>query len=186
MKEKDGYWRRAKKEGYRARSAYKLLELSKKYNLIKKGDRVLDIGAAPGSWIQVCLKLVEEGRVYGIDITPIRGLDAETITADIMKEDILDKIDGKFDVVISDIAPNTTGIKEIDSGRSEELSERAFWIAENVLVKNGNFLCKVFQSEENNELLTKIKKRFDFVKMSKPTASKKRSKEIYIIAKYFK
>jgi 23S rRNA (uridine2552-2'-O)-methyltransferase len=183
---KDSFYKKAKKEGYRARSIYKLFELNKKYNLIKKSDNVLDIGAAPGSWLQACCNLAK--FVLGIDIQEIKTLkvsNVKTLKLDINDKDILNKIEGKFNVVISDVAPKTSGIIDIDQDKSLQLSKRAFFIAKNKLVKNGNFLCKIFQSQDVNNFINELRKYFKFVKTSKPIASRKHSKEIYIICKYF-
>ena len=183
----DKFTRKAKKLGYRASSVFKLLNLNKKYNLIRKGSKVLDLGAAPGSWSQACLDL-KASFILAIDLTPIENLNTnkvKTLILDINDNNILTKIPQKFDVVLSDIAPKTTGIIELDQRRSLDLCNRVLYIAENVLNKNGNFLCKIFQSEELVEFLDKLKKRFRFVKCTKPEASKKASKEIYVIAKGF-
>jgi len=182
----DSFYNKAKKEGYRARSVYKLFELNKKYNLIKNSDKVLDIGAAPGSWLQACSNLAN--FVLGVDIQEIKTLKAnnvKTLKLDINNKDILDKIEGKFNVVISDVAPKTSGIRDIDQDKSLQLSKRAFFIAKNNLFENGNFLCKIFQSAEVDKFINELRKYFKFVKTSKPVASRKHSKEIYIICKYF-
>ena len=188
---KDHYFRKAKKEGYRARSAYKLVSLNKKYNLIKKNNYVLDIGCSPGSWLQVADKLVgNKGLVLGIDILPIKEInDIKFIQGDITDNisiDLIKNISEEFDVIISDVAPKTTGIKELDHEKSVYLNEKVLELAEKVLKENGNFLCKIFQGKYINEFLDKIKKRFEFVKCSKPDSSRKESKEIYIVAKGFK
>lgn len=183
---KDSFYNKAKREGYRARSIYKLFELNKKYELIKKSDRVLDIGAAPGSWLQACSNLAK--FVLGVDIQEIKNLRAnnvKTLKLDINDKDILEKIEGKFDVVISDVAPKTSGIIDIDQDKSLQLSKRAFFIAKNKLIENGNFLCKIFQSADVDKFIQELRKYFKFIKMSKPIASRKHSKEIYIICKYF-
>lgn len=180
----DKFSKKAKKEGFLARSAYKLIDLNKKYKLIKKDDIVLDLGCSPGSWVQVALKLKAE-RIIGIDIQEAKFKDKnfEFILEDIYNLDT-SKI-GKFDVVLSDLAPATTGIKNIDTEKSIELSKKAFEITKQVLKQGGNFLCKVFQGATFNDLLKDIKNNFEFCKCSKPIASKKTSKEIYIVAKGF-
>ncbi|MBU2634356.1 MAG: RlmE family RNA methyltransferase [Nanoarchaeota archaeon] len=171
---------RAKREGYLARSAYKLLSLNSKYNIIKKGDKVLDLGCWPGSWIQVCLNL--KCDVTGVDIKKVDFEGVNFIEGDIYDKNLLDKL-GKFNVVLSDLAPKTTGIKHLDQARSLDLAYNALDVAKNVLKEKGNFLCKIFQSNDLDEFVRDVKKNFVFVKMSKPEASKKRSKEIYLIAK---
>ena len=185
---KDFYFRKAKQEGYNSRAAYKLFELNKKYNLIKKGDRVLDLGCSPGSWLQASYK-ISKSRVVGIDILPIKKINnVKFIQADITDKGTLEMIRSilsEFDVVLSDMAPKTSGIKELDHNKSIYLSEKALEIAENILKGNGNFLCKVFQGESFNGFLDLVKKEFEFVKSSKPESSRKESKEIYIICKGF-
>ena len=181
----DKWSKKARKEGYLARSSYKLLQLNKKYYLIKAGDKVLDLGCSPGSWTQVCLQLGAD-RVTGVDINEakVSAKNFDFILQDIYELDIT-KI-GKFDVVLSDLAPSTSGIINLDIEKSIDLSDRAFEIAKNVLKPGGNFLVKVFQGKGFDELLRKIRKSFEFCKSSKPIASKKESKEIYIVCKGFK
>lgn len=185
MERKDFYFRKAKEEGYLARSVYKLLEINKKYNLIIKEDRVLDIGCSPGSWVQACLKL-KVSEVIGVDIQEAKVEDNKFkfFKKDINKID-LDKL-GKFDIVLSDIAPSTSGNKDLDSYKSYELSLKAFEIAKKVLKEKGNFLVKIFQGGEFPSLLTEIKKNFVFCKSYKPKSTRYSSKEIYIIAKNYR
>lgn len=179
MIKKDKLTVRAKKEGYKARSVYKLKQANNKFKLIKAKDKVLDLGAWPGSWMQYCQ---EKGAdVVGVDLVKVKF--GKFLKADVMKEDIFDKIKGKFDIVLSDMSAKTTGIRHLDEGNSVDLAFRALEIAERVLKEKGNFFCKVFMSEEVKEFVSKVKDRFEFVKIYKPEASKKRSKEIYIIAK---
>ncbi|MAG50806.1 23S rRNA (uridine(2552)-2'-O)-methyltransferase [archaeon] len=183
MKDKLAF--KARKEGYRARSAYKLIQINKKHDIIKENDKVLDIGCAPGSWMQVVLNL--NASVLGIDISEIKPLkNAKFILGDILEDKILEKIKGKFDVIISDISPKITGIKEIDKFKSSKLIGRVFEMTILHLKKNGNLVCKIFQSEDSNKILRNMKKHFKLVKIFKPMASKKRSKEVYLIAKFYK
>ena len=179
---KDFYFRKAKEEGYVARSIYKLLEINKKYNLIKNDYRVLDLGSSPGFWVKACLKLnVKE--IIGVDIIDVKIKNPKFT---FIKDDI-NKIDleslGRFDVVISDMAPKTMGNKFLDSERSIELSFKALEVAKTVLKKDGNFLVKVFQGSNFEELAKKINSSFEFSKSYKPKSTRKESKEIYIIAK---
>ena len=169
---------RSKKEGYRARSVFKLMELNSKYRLIKKGNSVFDIGCWPGSWLQYCANL--GCKVSGIDLKEVEGF--ETIKGDIMKVEI----EGSYDVVLSDVAPKTTGIISLDQENSLELSSRSFEIAYGVLKKDGNFLCKVFNGESVKELVSRIKKRFRIVKLVRADNSRRRSKEVYIVAKGYR
>ena len=184
MIKKDKATIRAKREGYKARSVYKLFAINNKYRVIKQGDMVLDLGCWPGSWLQACLKF--KADAVGIDLKETEIKNTETIKADVMKDRIFDKINGRFDAVISDMAPNTSGRQDVDNYKSAMLSERAFNISEKVLKEKGNLLVKTFQSGYSDEILNKIKKKFSFVKIYKPEASKKRSKEMYIVALGYK
>ena len=184
---KDKITMKAKSEGYRARSVYKLFSINRKYSVMKENDTILDLGCWPGSWLQVCKELKCK-KIIGVDakkIVPIR--DVEFVNKDVFSEDLIIKLKkyGKFDVVLSDLAPNTSGKSEIDNFKSFQLSEKAFLIACDVLKMRGNFVVKIFQSEDSNELLSDIRKKFSFVKVFKPENSKKRSKETYIIAKNY-
>jgi len=182
---KDKFTLKAKLEGYRARSIYKIKFLNKKYNLIKRNDYVLDLGAFPGSWMQFCLEI--GARVIGVDIRQIDSMKgARFILGDIYETRTLQKIQehGKFDVVLSDLAPRTTG--HLDQEISLELCEQAFKISKNVLKRNGNFVCKIFQGPGFREFLQELRKNFNFVKSVKPEASKMKSKEMYIVCKGYK
>jgi 23S rRNA (uridine2552-2'-O)-methyltransferase len=175
---KDHYTVKAKSQGLRARSAYKLLQLNQKYNLIKKGDDVLDLGCWPGGWLVASQRISKTGRVLGIDLTRIKPIEGvEFIQEDINKV----KLEGKFDIVMSDMAPKTTGIHAMDVGRSIDLAEMALKFAKKHLKENGNFLVKVFQGEGFDDYYKKVKKYFKFAKTTKPEASRKRSKEVYIV-----
>ncbi len=174
---KDKLTIKAKREGYNARSAYKLIEINRKYNLIKKNSRVLDLGCWPGGWLQVAYKITKD--VIGVDLkeTSIEGI--KTYVMDIFSDKILDL--GKFDVVLSDVAPQTSGNMDLDQYKSFELSLRAFEIALKSLNKNGNFLVKIFQGTDSDSLLKKMKKNFKLAKSVKPKSSKSKSKEIYYV-----
>ena len=190
---KDHYSERAKKEQYPARSVFKLKEAQKKFRLIKKGDRVLDLGCSPGSWLLYAAELTgKRGRVLGIDLKSIRikiPPQAETLTADILTIDRawMDKQEpGKhFDVVLSDMAPATTGNKALDAARSCQLCQAALSIAEMVLKPGGSFICKIFQGEEFKEFSDTVRSRFKRHKIFKPQSSRKESKEIYITGMNF-
>ncbi len=174
----------AKKEGYRARSAYKLKHIIRKFKLIKEGDDVLDLGCFPGGWLITAKETSITGRVVGLDIEDIQPIeDVEFYCCDI--KHINKFIKGKFDVVLSDMAPKTSGIKSLDAGRSFDLAMLALKTATKKLNKNGSFLCKIFQGKESEEFLDKVKKKFRQVRGFKPEASKKRSKEMYIIGMGF-
>lgn len=188
MIRKDKLTIKAKKEGYRARSAYKLMELNKRFNLIRKKNFVLDLGCAPGGWLIIAKKLVgEKGYVMGIDKVQIKNLPGISfLLADVFDNKIFDRIDKKFDVIISDLAPKTTGIKELDVGRSLELVKRVLVFCEKFLKPGRHLLCKIFTGYESEDVVKEARKYFRYVKLSKPQSSKKRSKETYLICKGFK
>lgn len=192
----DPYFHRAKEEGYRARSAYKLKEIDLHFGLMKKGFKVLDLGAAPGSFMQVILEKVgPEGLVVGVDLQAIDSFDrpqAITMQGDIYEMEALIQVLRQqlhiesFDVVTSDLAPKTSGIRDLDQGLSAELTEQAFLIAKEVLKKGGSFVGKVFQGEDLAPLVAKVKKSFSNVKVFKPKACRDRSFETYIVAMGFR
>nr|CBX30026.1 Ribosomal RNA large subunit methyltransferase J [uncultured Desulfobacterium sp.] len=183
----DHYSRLAKKENYPARSVYKLQELQSRYKLIKKGGRVLDLGCYPGSWTIYASDLVgQKGTVVGIDLKKLDikiPSNALVYQCDILNIDnsMLLSIGNKFDIVISDMAPATTGNKSVDAVRSYDLCLAALDVANNVLLHNGSFLCKIFQGEDFNKFLEMVKAAFNTYKIFKPQSSRKLSKEIYII-----
>lgn len=190
---RDHYFLRAKKENYLARAIYKLEEIQKKHRLLRPGYRVLDLGAAPGSWIQLSSGIVgPSGLVVGIDLKSIEHQfprHVNILQGDIFDEQLLESIKNElspFDVVLSDMAPSTSGVKVADSARSALLFERALEIARVTLKEQGHFLAKIFQGSEFHDLLVEVKKLFEWVKVIKPDASKKQSKEIYILAMRFK
>ena len=175
---KDKFFNKAKKEGYLARSAYKLLEINDKYKVIKSTDRVLDLGSSPGSWVQVLLKLKIK-KITAVDINNIK-IKHENI--EFIKVDIRDvNLKGKYDVVLSDLAPKTSGVKNIDIEGSLDLTEMAFEIAKKYLKNDGNFIAKVFMGKGFDSLLKEIKTDFKQCKTYKPKAVRKSSKEVYII-----
>jgi len=179
----------AKKEGYPARSVYKLKEIDEKYKIIKKGNRVLDLGSAPGSWLlYISQKVGDKGKVIGVDIEEIKIPQKANVVFikrsvfDLKESDFKDK----FEVVVSDLSSKTSGVKFLDAGKSLELAEKAFEIARSVLLPGGNFVCKIFQSELSDEFFKKVKNCFDFAKRIKPKAVIKKSKEFYIIGRGFR
>lgn len=190
----DHYTERAKKERYPARSVFKLKEAQKKFCLIKKDDRVLDLGCSPGSWLLYAAELVgKRGRVVGIDLKEIRiklPPQAKTLTADIMTIDRAwfdeQKLGDRFNVVLSDMAPATSGNKGLDAARSFQLCQAALNIAEMVLKPGGSFICKIFQGEEFKEFSDIVKNRFKRHKIFKPQSSRKESKEVFIVGMGFK
>ncbi|HPR41121.1 MAG TPA: RlmE family RNA methyltransferase [Candidatus Methanofastidiosa archaeon] len=189
---KDAYYRKSKEEGYRARSAYKLKQINNKFRIIKKGSTVLDIGASPGGWSQVASSIVgPEGRVIAVDkewMDPLKNENFTFIQGDITDESTIDNIIGNvgnIDALISDIAPKTTGIIDIDRSRSAILSMMALDIGKRLLKPKGNFLTKVFQSQESEELFSEMKNCFSYTKRFRPPSTRKRSSEIYLIGKNY-
>ncbi|TET65593.1 RlmE family RNA methyltransferase [Candidatus Bathyarchaeota archaeon] len=188
-RKKDYYYRKAKEEKYRSRAAYKLLQAVKKYSFIKTGNVVVDLGAAPGSWIQVIRKIVgNEGFVLGVDLRPIEFFsqrNVQTIIGDVTEEEmpqqILDLLPRKADAVISDAAPNISGIWEVDHARQIDLAQQALRIALKTLKPSGNFFVKLFQGDMLNGFIETLKQHFEIVKIVKPKASRARSSEIFIL-----
>lgn len=187
---KDKYYKQAKEQGLRARSAFKLEEIQNKFKLIKTGDKVLDLGAAPGSFLQLITKLVgEKGLVIGVDLKPIEKIKAKnvkTYVGDIFDEALYDRITSDtgieyFDVITSDLAPATTGIKSVDAGRSFELSKQVLAIADEYLKPNGHVLLKTFPGADQDYLLKMMKDRFESIKVFRPKAVRSSSREVYLI-----
>ena len=185
----------AKKLGYRARSAFKIIELNEQFNLFKPGKKVVDLGAAPGGWTQVIIDLVkskpENPTVVARDILPMDSLPgAKIITMDFLSSDAPDLLKqatgGPVDAVVSDMAANTTGNHDVDHLRIMALVEQAYNFATEVLNEGGIFVAKVFQGGTEQKLLAEIKKNFKEVKHAKPAASRKESSEFYIVAKGFR
>jgi 23S rRNA (uridine2552-2'-O)-methyltransferase len=189
---RDQYRRLAKDQGYRARSAYKLLQLNRSYNIIKKGDKVVDLGCAPGGWLQVAVKEVRSsGNVIGIDlkpVTPVAG--AIILQGSIEDPNMLSKIAEilgcKADVVLSDLAPNVSGVWDIDHARQISLSTIALRFAQHVLRVGGSSVFKVFEGDMLKEFRSELRKSFGKVFLSKPSASRQESSELYIICLDFK
>lgn len=190
---RDPYFREAKKKGFRSRSAFKLLQITNSYRLLKQGHKVVDLGAAPGGWIQVARNIVgDNGQILGIDVSPIKPFEFEnvkTLKLNVNDQSLIDKIleeDGKVDVVVSDLSISMSGIRSLDIAKQIHLTERSFEIASRVLVKHGNFLVKTFESPEAQQFFKKIKNNFKRVKFVKPQASKSESSEIYLIGLGFR
>ena len=180
----DHYSRRAKKDKYPARSVYKLEEIQQKHRLIKKGDKILDLGCSPGSWLLYAAKMTgDKGRVIGIDLKPVKIQSAsniEIINGDVFELDA-GSLGSDFNVVMSDMAPATTGHKAVDAARSAGLCEAALAIAQSVLLPGGAFVCKIFQGPDFNQFVNSVRAGFDKQKIFKPRSSRKASKEIFII-----
>lgn len=188
----DPYVREAKSKGYRSRAAFKLVELDNKFRFLKKGARVLDLGAAPGGWTQVALARVgTDGRVVGADILPMEPIaGAMLFEADLLDPDtpalLKDALGGPADVVLTDMAAPTTGHRATDHLRTTALFEIALDVAEDTLRPGGVFVGKVFRGGAENELLARIKKSFADVKHVKPPASRAESVELYLVATGFR
>lgn len=184
---KDFFYKQAKEEGVVARSFFKIEDLDQKYRLIRPGFRVMDVGAAPGSWIQyIHKKIGDDGFVFAMDLNPLNigipdNVDFLQINIfDITPEEIFDK-HGIFDVIISDVAPRTTGSDFVDQTKSYQLCEHVRNIAIKVLKKNGNMICKMYQSGDTKPFVEDMKKVFTEVKIQKPESSRKQSREIFIV-----
>lgn len=188
---RDRYFWKAKTQGLRARSAFKLEEIQQKYHFVRNGDRVLDLGAAPGGFLQLLQQWVGlQGSVFGVDLTPIAhiGENVTTTVQDIFDLPGMTKVFGtkKFSIITSDLAPKTTGIKEIDQERSVELNEQAVLIAHHFLQPGGHLLLKIFRGQSFDPFLKKLRPLFRDVHCIKPQASRDRSREIYILGLGFK
>ena len=185
---RDTYVRQSKIDGYRARSAYKLIEIDEKFRIFKGGMNVLDIGAAPGSWSQYVSKVVKSGKIISIDLKQMQQIqNTIQIKGDFTDNDIQNQIknylNNKLDVIMSDMAVNTTGIKNIDSIQTGELCKEAMIFSKDVISKKGFFISKIFMGSTFNEIVALGKKIFKEVKVFKPKSSRKDSKESFIICK---
>jgi 23S rRNA (uridine2552-2'-O)-methyltransferase len=191
----DPYVARAKREGYRSRAAFKLIEIDEKFHILKPGQRVVDLGAAPGGWSQIAAAKVGSlhgnGRVVGIDllaIDPLPGV--EFIQLDFLDESapqkLMDLLGGPADIVMSDMAANTTGHKKTDHLRIMGLAEAAIYFAREVMAPGGSFVAKVFQGGTENQLLADLKRDFATVRHVKPAASRADSSELYVLATGFR
>jgi 23S rRNA (uridine2552-2'-O)-methyltransferase len=190
---KDEFVKKAKKEGYRSRAAYKLLEIIDKDQIIKTGFKVLDLGAAPGGWSQVAIKIVgKTGQVIATDILPVESIaNVEFLQGDFTEERIYKKLlnltnKQKINVVLSDMAPNMSGQISIDQPKSMYLAELALDMATKVLSHNGHFVVKIFQGDGFDGFIQNSRKNFKKVIIRKPKASRPRSKEVYLIASQLK
>ena len=185
---RDTYVRQSKVDGYRARSAYKLIEIDEKFKIFKGGLTVIDIGAAPGSWSQYADKVTKNGKLISIDLKKMEPIGSSLqiqgdFTDESTQEEIKKNINSKVDVVMSDMAVNTTGIKNIDSIQTGELCKEAMVFAKDLLNENGYFISKIFMGGTFNEIVAEGKKYFKEVKVFKPKSSRKDSKESFIICK---
>jgi len=191
---KDFYYRKAKKEGLRARSAFKIDEIIQRHRLLSSGRAVLDLGAAPGGFLQVIAEAVgPKGVAVGVDLEPIRNLGkpwVKTAVVDLLAPDALDRIRGlypqPFDLVTSDMAPKTIGVKITDEARSLELCRMALGVARETLKIGGTFVTKVFMGGDFNVFRDEVRAHFDQVDIAKPRATREHSYEVYVVGKGFK
>jgi len=189
-RKRDYYYKKAKAENYRSRATYKLSQAAVKYHFIRKGDVVVDLGAAPGGWIQAARKIVgKKGFVLGVDLKPIAPFPQEyvrTIVADLTepetRQQILDFLPRKADVVISDASPNISGVWEVDHARQIDLAAQALKVALSVLRPSGNFFVKVFEGDILADFVKTVEKHFVTVKVLKPKASRAKSSEMFLLA----
>ncbi len=189
----DPFVKQAQKDGYRSRSAYKLIELNEKDRLLRAGMRILDLGAAPGGWAQVAGKLVgRKGRVLATDILPMDALsNVDFIQGDFTEDATLQQLlawldSGKFDLIVSDLAPNISGIASADQAASMHLLELALHAAQQTLQPGASFVAKMFQGSGSEQFLKELRTHFTKVSVRKPAASRKESQEVYLVAKGFK
>ncbi|WP_440930659.1 RlmE family RNA methyltransferase [Candidatus Pelagibacter sp.] len=185
---RDIYVRQSKIDGYRARSAYKLMEIDEKFSIFKGGLSVVDIGAAPGSWSQYAEKKIKNGKLISIDLKKMEPLGKSVqiqgdFTEDKIKDEILKSAEGKINIVMSDMAVNTTGIKNVDAIQTGELCMEAMIFSKDILLQEGSFISKIFMGGSFNEIVAKGKEIFKEVKVFKPKSSRKDSKESFIICK---
>ena len=185
---KDPFFKQSKIQGFRSRSAFKLIEMNKKFRFIKKNLSLLDLGSHPGGWSQVARKEIIKGKILAVDIKSMEKIyNVDFIKGDFCESSVCEKImlyfNNKVDVVLSDMAANTTGIKNIDSIYISELCKEAMLFSREMLNNNGKFVSKIFMGSTFNEIVTKAKLIFKEVKVFKPKSSRKNSKESFIICK---
>lgn len=193
-RKRDYYYKKAKQEMYRSRAAYKLFQAIRKYEFVKRGDVVIDLGAAPGGWIQAARKTVgTKGFVLALDLKPIEPFTQQyvrTIICDMTEDDaiqqILELLPRKADVVISDASPSISGIWEVDHARQLDLAQKALHIASETLRPEGNLFVKVFQGDLLDDFVEKVKQQFRLVRVIKPHASRAKSSEMFVLATNFK
>ena len=188
---RDIYVRQSKIDGYRSRAAYKLIEINQKFKIIKNGISLIDLGAAPGSWSQYASKSIKNGKILSIDLKKMDPIDkVELLEGDFtnitFQQQIKNYFKSKVNVVLSDMAENTTGIKNIDSISTGELCKEAMFFAKDILLKNGTFVSKIFMGSSFNDIILSSKSIFKETKVFKPNSSRKDSKESFIICKFLR
>ena len=189
----DEYVKRAQQEGYRSRASYKLLELNERDHLVKPGMTVVDLGAAPGGWAQIAADIVgRKGQVIALDILPMDPIPEVIIVEGDFREEavlqqLLSEIDGRpVDLVMSDMAPNISGMNTVDQPRAMYLADLALDLARNVLKPGGDFVAKIFQGEGFEAYMKELRSSFAKVQIRKPKASRPRSREVYVVARSYK
>jgi len=188
-RKRDYYYRLAKEERYRSRAAYKLLEAVKRYGFIKPGDVVVDLGAAPGGWMQVSMNIVgETGFVLGVDLKTIESfaeVNVRSVVGDVTASETVNIIHGllprEADVVISDVSPNISGVWELDHARQMDLARKSLQLAVSILRVGGNFFVKVFQGDMLDDFVYEMRQCFDAVRFVKPRASRRESAELFVL-----
>jgi len=193
-RKREYYYKKAKEEKFRSRAAYKLLQAVEKRRFIKPGDVVVDLGAAPGGWIQASRKIVgSKGFVLGVDLNPIQPMDQpniRTLIDDVTDpqtvEQIRQLLPRPADAVISDVSPNISGVWELDHARQIDLAQQSLRIATSILRPKGSFFAKVFQGDMLNDFVREVKRHFAFVKLVKPKASRAKSAELYVLGMNFR
>ena len=186
---RDIFVRRAKAEGYRSRAVYKLIEINEKFKVLKNGISLVDLGSAPGSWSQYISKNFKNIKLLSIDLREMKEIDNThqiigDFTANELQKKIKDYFKSKIDVVLSDMAENTTGNKNLDVISTSELYKEAMFFAKDILKDNGSFVCKIFMGSTFKELMTESKLIFKQIKVFKPYSSRKESKESFIVCKF--
>jgi len=188
---RDYYYRKAKQLDYRSRASFKLIQINDRFNLFEPGMAVVDLGAAPGGWLQVAAERVgPKGIVVGVDLQPIEPLDGvRTIKVDIRREEVREELlamtGGKVDIVLSDMSPNISGSYSMDHARSIELCEMALSFALSTLSRGGKLVFKMFEGDMSRDLVDEVQKHFASVKRYSPQASRSSSSEVYVVAKGF-
>jgi 23S rRNA (uridine2552-2'-O)-methyltransferase len=189
---KDHYRKLAKDKGYRSRSAYKLLQLNDSYHIFRQRNKVIDLGCAPGGWLQVAIKEVGScGKVIGIDLKEVKPLEGAIILHGNIEDHgiingVIKILNSKADVVLSDLSPNVSGIWDIDHARQISLTKSAFSVAQKILKENGNAIFKVFEGDLLNEVKDDLNSNFHKVLLTKPGASRQQSSELYIVCLKFR
>lgn len=183
---RDLYRRLAREQGYKSRAAFKLIEANERYRIIREGEKVLDLGAAPGGWMQVASELVgPTGRVVGVDTSPIRLKEKNAISIKMDVNDpnvtakVLEEMGGKADVVLSDLSPSVSGVWELDQTRQVDLTFRVLELSRALLKERGGVFCKLFEGERSQEARDEFRRSFESVRVVKPAASRSASSELY-------